>query len=516
MDCRDLDEYKAAYWQIDYMVTMLESSNMQILELHDIECFLGKKGVELLRVMLQGYLERRKKAEAKLEQVIGADGVERKQVTETSERPMETLFGKVRVKRLGYNRYGSQNLHPLDAALNLPQGNYSYGLKERVAEEAARGSFDQGLKSVQQTTGGKVPKRQALAMVVDMSQDFEAFYEARSADEPEQTEDLLILSLDGKGIKMRPEGLKEATREAAENDKEKVETGLPKSKEHNHKRMATVSTVYTTERDARSPESIMHALMPSMKKDHADDKKPEAEAIAPTKPRAKRSKNRRVWASLKREPNAICQEVFQEATRRDPDKSRQSVVVIDGDGRQLKNVKSAIKRHQFKNTTIVLDFIHVLGYVWDAAHAFGFKDGDAASWVYERGLNILRGKVSDVAAGIRRSATLRRIRTAARKIVDTSVNYLLKYADLMQYDHYLESGFPIASGAIEGACRYLIKDRLDITGARWGLEGAEAVLKLRSLYSSGDFDAYWNYHRKQSFQRIHAARYQTIPYVQAA
>ena len=76
----------------------------------------------------------------------------------------------------------------------------------------------------------------------------------------------------------------------------------------------------------------------------------------------------------------------------------------------------------------------------------------------------------------------------------------------MKYDEALVAGFPIASGIIEGACRHLINDRLDITGARWGLKGAEALLKLRSLKSSGDFDEYWNFHKRQSKKRLYTIK----------
>jgi len=65
----------------------------------------------------------------------------------------------------------------------------------------------------------------------------------------------------------------------------------------------------------------------------------------------------------------------------------------------------------------------------------------------------------------------------------------------------LEQGFPIASGVIEGACRHIINDRLDVTGARWSLQGAEAILRLRSLKSNGDFDEYWEHYKIQEKQR---------------
>jgi len=84
-------------------------------------------------------------------------------------------------------------------------------------------------------------------------------------------------------------------------------------------------------------------------------------------------------------------------------------------------------------------------------------------------------------------------------------------APFLGYDTALAAGWPIATGVIEGACRHLIGDRLDITGARWGLQGAEAVLKLRALWSNGDFPAYWRFHLTQEHQRVHQARYQHPP-----
>ena len=91
--------------------------------------------------------------------------------------------------------------------------------------------------------------------------------------------------------------------------------------------------------------------------------------------------------------------------------------------------------------------------------------------------------------------------------MDRCANYLLKNAGYLKYDTYLAKGFPIATGVIEGACRYLVKDRMEVTGARWSLAGAEAVLRLRALQASGDFDAYWHFHERQESLRNHAERY---------
>lgn len=132
---------------------------------------------------------------------------------------------------------------------------------------------------------------------------------------------------------------------------------------------------------------------------------------------------------------------------------------------------------------------------------------EAETWVQERALRILQGKASDVAAGIRRSATLQKLDKKARENADKCADYLLNNRQYLLYDEYLDQGYPIASGVIEGACRHLVNDRMDITGARWRLDRAEAVLRIRALRASDDFDAYWEFHKLQEFKRNHANKF---------
>jgi hypothetical protein len=156
---------------------------------------------------------------------------------------------------------------------------------------------------------------------------------------------------------------------------------------------------------------------------------------------------------------------------------------------------------------IVVDFIHVAEYIWDASRAFAPDPQACDAWVLPRLREILRGKASDVAAGMRRSATLRGLAAEDRKLVDVCADYLLKYAPYLRYDLALAEGLPIATGVIEGACGHLVEDRMNLTGARWSLKGAEAVLRLRALRSSGDFDEYWRFHERGEYERNHAVRY---------
>ena len=181
---------------------------------------------------------------------------------------------------------------------------------------------------------------------------------------------------------------------------------------------------------------------------------------------------------------------------------------MDGNPKQLRLLKEQAAAFGVA-LIIIIDFIHVLEYLWKASRVF-YKEGDplCERFVSERLLQVLLGQSSQVAEGIIKLATDQDLSKAKRKVVDTCASYLLKYEEYLRYDEYLAQGLPIATGVIEGACRYLVKDRMDITGARWGLSGAEAVLRLRSLRVSGDFDEYWSYHEKREQERNHSSKYE--------
>jgi hypothetical protein len=367
----------------------------------------------------------------------------------------------------------------MDASLSLPRGLYSEGLMHRVAREAAKGSFDETVATVSLTTGGHVPKRQAEQLTIRASRDFDAFYEQWAAQEAERTDELLVMSLDGKGIVMRTEDLREETRMRAETAKYKLVKRVTRGETRNRKRDAAVAAVYTVAARPRTAEQVMNGLGP-----HAEHTE---------QPRAQ---NKRVWASVAKSGEQVLEEVLAEAHRRDPLHQRKWVMLVDGDRRQLRRIRAILKKHDVA-VTVVLDFIHVLERLWATAYCFyGEGTRDAERWAQEKGIAILNGKSSHVAAGIRRSATLRGLTGQKRKVADRCADYLLNYRALLQYDSYLAAGFPIATGVVEGACRHIVKDRMDVTGARWSLAGAEAILRLRSLKASNDLDAYWLFHKR--------------------
>jgi len=306
-----------------------------------------------------------------------------------------------------------------------------------------------------------------------------------------ETAPLLVIQTDAKGIVMRTQDLREVTRKAAAVSRQKMSKRLSRGEKRNRKRMAQVASVYTIEPYVRTPEQIVNELQPIRE---AETKRP--------KPQQKR-----VWASVEQGAEQVIEAAFEEANKRDPKRKKNWVAVVDGNKPQLDLLNTFAIKYSV-TLTIVLDLIHVIEYLWRAAYVFNEKESlEAQAWVSERLLEILQGNSSTVAGGIRRSATLRALKAQERLPADDCADYLLDYGPYLRYDKYLAQGLPIASGVIEGACRHLVKDRMDLTGARWGLKGAEAVLRLRSLRSSGDFDQYWQFHLQKELQRNHKSKY---------
>jgi hypothetical protein len=469
---------------------MLSSTEMIRAPHSEVEALCDTQGREWARLMLEEHLELRAALEKPVE-VTGVDGVLRGAVRD-SERHLETVLGTVAVPRRAYQAPGSEDLHPMDATLNLPRELFSHGIRRLVAKEVARAAFEEVVEMVDDWCGAKIAKRQVEELAVRAAQDFEAFY-ARREPEPEAGADLMVLSTDGKGIVMRHEDLREATRLAAEKKVHKLETRLAPGEKNNRKRMAQVAAVYSVAPWPRTAADVLNKVR---------------ESNTPTPRPAPHDK--RVWASVEKHPRKVIRSMFEEALRRDPEQCRRWVVLVDGEPKQLAAVKAEARRVGVK-ITILVDVVHVLEYVWKAARAiFGESTPEAEGWVGDRLLALLTGRSGgQVAQTIRWWASQRELDESARKMIKKACGYLADRTRtrLMHYAEALRDGLPIATGVIEGACRYLVKDRMDRTGARWSLTGAEAVLRLRAVRASGDFDAYWEFHLARDKERNHTVRY---------
>jgi len=486
------DNFESSRQQFARIVAALESQEALTMAHPALEELLVREGRELQRRLLQEHLDLKGAAEVRLAAVQGSDGAERKQARDLSVG-LGSVFGGVRVPRLVYQGHEVSGLAPMDALLNLPPGYYSYGIRRLVADLAAKDSFEEVVAQVQAITGSCVHKRQVEDMAVAVAMDFEEFYTQSGIDPGAISADAhIVLSFDGKGIVMRREDLREATRNAAMRSSRKLEKRLTKGEKRNRKRMAEVATVYAIDPFVREPEDIVRELRP-------------AQDVAVRRPRPS---FKRVWASVVEDLTDVIDDAFYFARRLDPDLQHPWVVLVDGNPDQIRAVKRAAKKHGV-SVVIIVDLMHVLEYLWKAAYCFhseGTKESQ--EWVTERLSALLNGHdPSQIAAGIRRSATRQGLGATQRKPADACATYLINNRRRIDYCTAIRRGFPIATGVVEGACRYLVKDRMDRTGARWSLDGAEAVLRLRALRTSGDFAAYWAFHLELELQRNHLNLY---------
>ena len=485
--------YQAAQTQFDKLVTKLQSQSAPDKTLHQLEDLVLTDGFEVLRLLLQSHVDERVATTTINAPVIGPD-LKQRTDQRLQTREVETLVGTITITRPGYGKNGLESLHPFDAALNLPAERYSHSVRRRAAETASKDSFDDLVTEINQNTAAHLPKRQAEQIVRRAAQDFEAFYQQREvkAEAGPANGQLLVLTTDGKGVPMRKADLRGQTGKPAESRQPPLKHRRSKGEKSASKRMSAVAAVYNVAPFVRTPEQIAGELRPS----------PRALPVERPRPEQKR-----VWASVKHPPEEVIRQAFEEATRRDPQHRKRWCALVDGNELQLGLLECAAEQYKV-DLTIVLDVIHVTEYLWKAAWALhSERDPAAEQWVSERLLEILRGNSSSVAAGIRRSATLRKLTAKQRQPLDKCADYLLKYREYLRYDQYLAAGLPIATGVIEGACRYLVKDRMEKTGARWSLDGAEAVLRLRALKASGDLDHYWQFHLQQEYERQHKSHY---------
>lgn len=457
----------------------------------DVESYVLLSSREVARRMLQAHLDLRahKERNAPRPTRVADHAVPRTQACN-----LDTVVGRVRVQRWAWQCKGAPTVRPLDEALNLPREVYSAGVRRFVCEQLADRSVGRCTEALH-AMGIEVPRRQAEQLAVRMAQDYDAFYKTREHPANDTADDatLLVLSVDAKGVRMVPRALREATRKAAAHEATQVLKGDPMAdrQERPHdRRMAVVTAIWDQGRCVRTAEQVAEQL------------KPPSQRALP-KCTLPRPQHKRVAATLAQDQVAAVREMFAEAQRRDPEHRRTWVVLLDGAETQSEVVQREADRLGVR-VVIVLDLLHVLHYLWQAAIAIhGGTNAAAQEWVRTYVYKLLTRPVVDVAAGIRQSATLRKVRGAKRAAVEKCVAYLRARGPQVDYAAALREGLPIASGVIEGACRSLVQDRMGITGARWTVEGAEAVLRIRALQASGDWDAYCRFH----FTKEHARNY---------
>ncbi len=422
------------------------------------------------------------------------NGQECQRLEATHERRYVSIFGEFVLERTVYGSREGQKIEfvPLDNRLQLPASVFSYVLQDWDQSFCVEQAFGPSAEVIKKILGLRQSVDSLERMNVDMSQQVLDYRAARPAPKRAEEGEILVTSADGKGIVMRHGEEEKADK------KPKTKAHRGKGEKANQKRMATVGAVYTVDRYVRTAQEVVAALFRDEEPRPAQ-KRPEPQ-------------HKHVWASLPVSGdddemisgmNVVYTWLRQEVEDRRRDSGQEIVHLADGQ----ESLWETRDEYLPENTVDILDLLHVTPRIWQAAHVFHKEGSDEAEqFVRERLLRILQGESDLVVRGLRVMGTKRGLSGAKKKTLKKVCAYLEANRQRMHYDQYLAKGYPIASGVIEGACRHLVKDRMERAGMHWRPEGAQAMLDVRSIYAEGAWPQYQAYRIRSETERLYPFR----------
>jgi hypothetical protein len=404
------------------------------------------------------------------------DGRVCQRLDELHSRRYVSIFGEFQLQRTVYGSREGQKIElvPLDNRLQLPASVFSYLLQDWDQSLCVEEAFGQAARTVARMLGLKQAVDSLERMNAQMAERVEDFRAERTLPPAAEEGDIVVSSADGKGVVMR----------RAEGE-EAPPAHRTKGEKASRKEMAIVGAVYTVDRQVRTPEEVVAALF-------GDDRNQPKRARP--KPCHKQTMASLAYTDAEGIHSGIEKTytwMLEEIWARNRGFVKEMVHLCDG---QEALWDARERRLPRRNTMNILDLLHVTPRLWQAAHAFHpEKSAEAELFVRERLLKVLQGKVELVIRGLRQMGT-KRCLTGSKKGTLTKVcAYLTNNRERMHYDEYLAKGYPIASGVIEGACRHLVKDRMERAGMHWTRPGAQAMLDVRSIHTNGDWNQYQTY-----------------------
>jgi hypothetical protein len=422
------------------------------------------------------------------ERITLSDGSCLQRLPDLHGRRYFSVFGEFRLQRTVYGSREGQKIAfvPLDNRLQLPESIFSYLLQDWDQSLCAEQAFGQVSDTIARILGLKQSVDSLEHMNQQMAPAAADYVLSRPVPPPAQEGELFVASADGKGIVMRRQA-NDAAPSAYRSKGEKASC----------KRMATVGAVYSVDRYIRTPEQVVAALF-------RDD----VEQKPPARPQPQ---HKRVWASLPQEDatavagmEAVYLWMLWELGHRNPRQAKETVYLYDGQDSLWQMGREYLP---WKNSVAILDLLHVTPRLWQAAHLFHPEgSAEAEAFARERILRVLKGEVLLVVRGLRVMGSKHGLKASKKKSLQTICGYLERNAERMAYDRYLAAGYPIASGVIEGACRHVVKDRMERAGMHWTRQGAEAMLHVRSLFVSDCWEGFQTFRIKRETQRLYPYR----------
>jgi hypothetical protein len=435
----------------------------QAMEIRDVERHLLSLVMAVGRAALEEFVAEKGSGYAGKE-IIDAEGNRCPYVRDRS-CTYRSIFGAVLIPRAYYHAAGSPGAFPLDGELNLPERGYSYLVQEFSSRLAVKMSYEESQEILHRFFPVKMPIRSLEGIVGDMVDEVDRFYEKKTPPDicPEAV--VTVATVDKKGVVIRK----------ALEDGIGPEVLSANPDKPGKKKMATVISTYVTERYVRPADCIL--------KDVSDQGRSDSRP----KPQSKLT-----WGSLTDEPEKTVVRLKKAVDQRLPE-GNDLVCILDGE----KSLWRLVYKY-FPSAFFVLDIFHVLEHLGKAALCFHDEGSpQAREFVTERLRMLLNGRAGRLIGGLKQMLTKQDLSGAKRRCLEQVIGYLERNRKHMRYEICLAKGYPIGSGVIEGACRNLINDRLELTGMSWTLRGAESMMRLRAVHINKDWDAFWK-HRRQS------------------
>ena len=402
---------------------------------------------------------------------------------EPRSRPDLSIFGEATITRVCYG-HDRLEAAPLDARLHLPRRQYSYLFQQWLAAFVVDDAHAEAIKKLQAILGLQVSVKASEDLNREQASDVEPFQNHLPVPEPEEEGPILVVTADCKGVPLVRGAL--PPQEAAQPPLPAIANRRRgKGEKANKKKMAAVGAVYTIKPFVREADEVIDEVMRS----EAAERRPEPA-------------QKRVRAELLVGKVALFLWLADEVARRDPSGTKPLVFLSDGE-RALHDRQG---EYLPEGAICILDLFHVMERLWKAAWCFfdeSTEKREAHQWVEKELRMLLEGKARYVVSGLRQMMTKRDLKGARRKTVREVTGYFERNRLRMKYDEYLAAGYPIGSGVAEGACRHLVKDRMERTGMRWHPDGAQAMLNLRATYLNGEWESFWAYHVEQEGDRLY-------------
>ena len=417
---------------------------------------------------------------------VTPEGRELRRSAQPHPRRLRTIFGQHKFEQFVYSAGANRKLElqPIDARLGLTPRVGSQLFEEFSQLFCVESAFRQSTWNFETVFRQKVSVDTLEAIARHMGAEAEQYADALPRPASSEEGDLFVATLDGKGVPL----IQETPSSVKAFETRRLRPG--------NRRMATLAGAYSVDRFKRTPEQIVAALF---REEHPSDRAPRpvpyGKHLTVHFPECYGEGDDQVTSTGAIE--ACCWLSSQVDERRQADQPL--VVLIDGDHRLWNTAADHLPADRIE----ILDVVHVSSYIWEAAGLLCKSDKQREAFTRQRLLKILQGQAASVVRGLRHMATARKLRGEARRSMTRITNYLEAHSARMQYDQYLAAGYPIATGVIEGACRHLVKDRMERSGMRWTLAGAKAVLNLRAVIASDHWDEFLEQRRAKEAQKFH-------------